>query len=106
MLPVPGRNERYVKGHYFWGRREPGEGMSNEYVVRVQGEKAEPRTRVHKTPVLPLGDNETRTQTLSTGFQQSNRLEFSHFLSTIPGHGSFAKTEWREQNGFCKPITT
>lgn len=42
--------------------------MSNEYVVRVQGEEAEPETRVHKTPVLPSGDKETRTSALSASF--------------------------------------
>lgn len=86
-----------------WGRREPGKGVSNEYVVRVQGEEAEPETRVDKTPGLPLGNKETRTQALPSGFQQSNRLALFNFLSTVPGHGSFAKMEWREQN---KPITT
>lgn len=103
---MPWKNESYVKGQHFLGRRDPAGGMSNGYVVRVQGEQAEPETTVHKTPILPLGHKGTRTQALSTGFQPSNRLELSHFLSTIPGHGRFAEIKWREQNFFCKPVTT
>lgn len=101
-----GRMRAMLKVTRFLRRRDSAGGMSNGYVVRVQGEEAEPETRVHKTPILPLGHKETRTQPLSTGFQQSNRLELSRFLSTIAGHRGFAEIKWREQNGFRKPVTT